>query len=182
MLSTAFVPASASAAGLKHLTLVLIRHAEKPAEGDGLAPEGQARAQAYITYFQNFKFRSEPVKFDAVFAAADSKASQRPRLTVTPTAAALGLPINANYKDKDYQALVNELSAHHEGRNILICWHHGEMPDLLRALGADPGTLLPGGRWPGDEYDWAIVLHYDHDGKLKDAERISEGLTASHPN
>ena len=177
LVSLAIFHPSVEAAGLKHVTLVLIRHAEKPDGGDGLAPAGEARARAYVSYFQNFKFHSEPVKFDAVFAAADSSASRRPRLTVTPVAAALGLAVNASYKDKDYQMFVDELRAHHEGKNILVCWHHGEIPALLQALGADPNALLPDGRWPGDQYDWAIVLRFDHDGNLKDAQRLDEGLT-----
>lgn len=177
---TAFCSAAAGA-GLKDATLLLIRHAEKPDAGVGLALAGEARAVAYADYFRNFHFHSEPVKFDAVFAAADSTESQRPRLTITPAAKALGLSVNTNYKNKDYQGRVNELFARHEGRHVLICWHQGEIPALLRALGADPDALLPGGRWPRDEYDWAVVLRYDRDGRLKDVERIDEGLTtASH--
>ncbi len=178
---TAIPGRTASGAGLKHATVLIIRHAEKPDDGAGLAPAGETRAQAYITYFKNFQLHDEPVKLDAIFAAADSKNSHRPRSTVEPLAQALGLAVNAPYKDKEYAALVGELQAHHEGKNILICWHHGELPELLAALGADPNALLPGGRWPGDEYDWVIALRFDHDGHLKSAERIDEHLTGSHP-
>jgi len=34
-------------------TIYLIRHAEKPPSGKGLSPAGQARANAYVQYFQN---------------------------------------------------------------------------------------------------------------------------------
>ena len=172
---------TASGAGLKHATVLIIRHAEKPDDGAGLAPAGEARAQAYVGYFKNFQLHNEPVKLDAIFAAADSANSHRPRVTVEPLAQSLGLAVNASYKDKDYGLLVSELQAHHEGKNILICWHHGELPELLAALGADPNALLPGGRWPGDEYDWIIALRFDHDGHLKSAERLDEHLTGSHP-
>ena len=39
--------------GLANVTLLVVRHAEKPADaGDpGLSPAGQARAKAYATYF-----------------------------------------------------------------------------------------------------------------------------------
>ena len=165
--------------GPKDATVLIIRHAEKPDDGDGLTPAGEARAKAYVEYFRGFKFHSEPVKLDAIFAAADSKNSRRPRLTVQPLASALGLPVETRYRDKDYQGLAAELGERYNGRNVLVCWHHGVMLELLHAMGADPDTLLPGGKWPGDEYNWVVVLHYDQDGHLKDAQRIDEQL--GHP-
>jgi len=38
------------------------------------------------------------VHIDAIFATADSTASQRPQLTVTPLANALGLTVNTHYE------------------------------------------------------------------------------------
>ncbi len=162
--------------GPKNATVLIIRHAEKPDDGDGLAPAGEARAQAYVEYFRDFKYHSEPIKLDAVFAAADSKNSRRPRITVEPLAHALGLTVNTSYRDKEFQRLAAELEAHDGGKSVLVCWHHGAMIELLHAMGADPETLLPGGKWPGDEYHWLIVLRYDAEGHLKDAEKINEPL------
>ena len=75
---------------LKDAVIVIIRHAEKPASGYGLSPAGEARAQAYAGYFQHFTLDGQPVKFNYIFAAADSKESHRPRLTITPTSLAIG--------------------------------------------------------------------------------------------
>jgi hypothetical protein len=71
----------------------MIRHAEKPAAGPDLAVPGQERAQAYAVYFQNYSLNSSLVKLDYLFAAADSSESQRPRLTILPLAARIGLAI-----------------------------------------------------------------------------------------
>lgn len=173
----AAIPCRADAhEGLRNVTLLLIRHADKPDTGDGLSPAGEARAGAYVAYFENFQFDSKPVKIEAIFAAADSRSSQRPRRTVEPLAHALGLPVNASIRDDDHSALVNLLHARHEGKNILVCWHHGKMPDLLHELGANPDTLLPEGKWPSDTYNWVIVLRYGADGRLKDARRIEENF------
>jgi hypothetical protein len=60
----------------------------------------------------------------------------------------------------------------------LICWHHGNIPQLLRALGADPNTLLHKGKWPNDVYDWLIQLRYDENGHLLDSKRINENLSS----
>src|SRR5207249_10979788 len=55
---------------------------------------------------------------------------------------------------------------------------HGNIPALLRALGAKPEDFLPRGKWPGPVYDWVILLSYDQDGRLIPAStrRINEQL------
>ena len=166
--------ADTALAGPRNTTILLIRHAEKSLETKELTPAGEARAKGYVAYFQNYQFQGKPVKLAAIFATTDSKKSHRTRATVEPVAAALGLKVNASFENKDYASMVAELETRHAGEDVLVCWHHGKVPGLLRALGADPATLLPGGEWPEDKYDWLIELHYDADGKLQDARRVVE--------
>jgi hypothetical protein len=164
--------------GLKDGVVLVIRHAEKPLDGKTLAPEGVERAKAYVHYFQDFQLDGKPLKLDALYAARDSKNSMRPRLTMEPLSQGLNLPLDSTFKDKDPEALAKELEATPHGTNILICWHHGKIPDLLHALGADPNALLPDGKWPEDVFWWVIELRYDHQGHLIPGEckRINEGL------
>src|SRR5437870_2950563 len=79
--------------GLCDATILIIRHAEKPDSGPGLTPAGHERAEAYVQYFKTFTLDSKPLKLDALFAAADSEKSHRPRLTLEPLSKALGLKI-----------------------------------------------------------------------------------------
>ena len=178
----AFSPvlAQSPANPLQDAVILIIRHAEKPESGDGLAPAGQKRAEAYVNYFKTFTVNSKPLHLDALFATADSKNSRRPRLTVEPLSRALHLPVNNRVKDKDFQQLVDELKSRSHGKEILICWHHGEIPSLIRGLGAEPETLLPEGKWPANIFSWVIELHYDHAGHLvpEKTKRISENLMA----
>ena len=176
LLALVFCLAGRVFAGPKQATILVVRHAEKPDQGTGLTPAGEARANAYVGYFSDLKAGSESLKPDEIFAAADSKNSQRPRLTMEPLAHALSLTINTAYKDKDFSSLVNALQTGHDGKKILVCWHHGAMADLLKALGAEPTTLLPGSQWPSNQYDWLIELRYDADGKLQEAHRVVEGF------
>src|ERR1041384_3910714 len=72
--------------GPKNSLLLIIRHAENPADGHGLSPRGEERAKAYKNYFQNFTIDGKRREPQAVLVAADSKQSHRPRLTVQPFA------------------------------------------------------------------------------------------------
>jgi hypothetical protein len=76
------------------------------------------------------------------------------------------VPLNLSFNDKQNQELVRELQSKPHGRVILICWRHGNIPPLVKALGADPDKLIPGGKWPDDEYGWLLQLSYDPEGRL----------------
>jgi len=151
---------------------LIIRHAEKTDDGRGLSSLGVARAKAYADYFKNFTIDGRALKLDAIFASKDGRNSHRPLLTAEPTAEALGLKVNDRFKNNHFNELVDEIKSKPRGENILIVWHHGNMVGLLRALGADPKTLFPKGRWPGHVYDWLIELRYDENGRLIESKRI----------
>ncbi len=169
-------PPDGKSSALKNAVILVIRHAEKPDAGNGLSAAGEARATAYANYFKNFKIDGQPLKLDCLFAAADSKASHRPRLTLEPAAKALGLDINSRFKARDFQELADEIKSQPHGQAMLIAWHHNKIPSLLRALGADPDQVIPNGKWPEDVFSWLIQLRYDSDGHLMEAKRIIEKL------
>src|ERR1035441_1096247 len=113
-----------NSSGLRNTVVLIIRHAEKPDNGDGLSPTGEERARTYVNYFQNFTVDSKPLRLNYLFSAADSKQSRRPRLTLEPFSKTLGLPIDSRFKDKQFLELVQEIQNRPHGKNILICWHH----------------------------------------------------------
>jgi hypothetical protein len=164
--------------GPKDAVVLIIRHAEKPDSGRGLSPSGQQRADAYKDYFQKFAVDSKPLRLDAIFAAKDSKESDRPRLTVEPFAKAAKLRVDSHFSSSHSADLAAALREKEQGKRVLISWHHTDIPDLLRALGAKPESLLPRGRWPDPVFDWVILLSYDQDGHLIPAgtRRINEHL------
>ena len=65
--------AQGGAKGLPKFILI-IRHAEKPEAGSGLAPAGVQRAQAYIEYFQHFQDGPELLHLDTLIGALASLA------------------------------------------------------------------------------------------------------------
>ena len=164
--------------GPKNSVVLIIRHAESPESGHGLSPRGEERAKAYANYFQNFTVDSKRLEPNAVVVAADSKHSHRPRLTVQPFAKAANLPIDNRFANKQPADLATELRTNYQGKIILVCWHHGQIPALLRALGASPEALLPNGKWPRDVYDWVIMFSFDENGHAipGSTKRINEHL------
>jgi len=166
-----------AAPGLRNAVILIVRHAEKPEIGMELTPAGTARADAYANYFRTLAIDGKPAKLDCLIAAADSKNSHRPRLTLTPLSQALGHPLEMNFKDKEAEQLAQDLKVHSHGQQILICWHHGQIPALIGALGGDPAKLLPGGKWPDDVFCWMIELRYGPDGQL-----LSDGAKCVNEN
>src|SRR5262245_1665958 len=176
--SFALLVAADAQEGPKNAVVLIIRHAEDAGSGHGLSSRGEKRAEAYKNYFQNFKVDSKRMEPNAVVVAADSKQSHRPRLTVEPFAKAANLLIDNRFANKQPADLAAELRANYQEKVILVCWHHGQIPALLRALGAAPEMLLPNGRWPRDVYDWVIMVSFDENGHLipGSARRINEHL------
>jgi hypothetical protein len=164
--------------GPKDGVVLIIRHAEDVDSGDGLSLRGEERAQAYKNYFLNFVVDSQRLEPNLVFAAKDSQKSHRPRLTVEPFATAANLKINSCFGNNQSAELAADLRANHQGKVVLICWRHGNMPALLRALGAKPKKFLPDGKWPNSIYNWVILLSFDPDGHLipSSSRQINEHL------
>jgi phosphohistidine phosphatase SixA len=136
-LSLPLAPVRANVAEPPKFILVM-RHAEKPEDprDPDLTPEGVARAEKLAGYI--------PETFgppDFIFAAAISKHSARPFETVQPLAKRTGKAIDATIADQDYGALAAGLlsDAAYSGKQIVVCWHHGNIPSLLHALGAKNG-------------------------------------------
>lgn len=160
----------------KGTNILMVRHAEKPPAGNGLAVAGQERAQAYVAYFQNYAIGGSTIILNHLFAAADSDESHRPKLTITPLSKALELSINDHHKDKDFAVVANDIlnKPKYDNSNILICWHHGEILDLAKMLlggfvpSGSPPTNWPEGRkpWPEDVYGWLLQICYGGDGSI----------------
>jgi hypothetical protein len=152
---------------LNHSTVLLVRHAEKPASGKGLAPMGEARAEGYAGYFPSLPL--DRPGYDFLFAAKDSDESHRPRLTLTPLSQRIDVPIEMPWADKDYGPFAAMLlgKPDYTHKNIVICWHHGEILELasllLKGNEAPKHANWPKAPWPGDVFGWLLWISYDKD-------------------
>ncbi len=130
-------------------------HPSPPAEDSGdLAPAGYERAKLLPQLFGTTAPHNLP-RPEFLFATKKAKKSNREVETLEPLGKALGLPISHDVDDKDFPELAKELlSGRYAGKIVLVCWHHGSLPQFAEALGAKP----PYSKWPDEQFDkvWRI--------------------------
>lgn len=150
-------------------TILLMRHAEKPAEASDihLSKAGYERADKLASYI--------PPTFgkpDFLFAAADSKNSVRPRETLAPLSQAIKVTIDASHPDDDYAALASKLltKSHFESKLTVVCWHHEKIPHFAKALGAKDGEYPH--PWNPDVFN--LILQFGFRGGQLTVKQIAE--------
>ncbi len=135
-------------------TILIIRHAEKLTDGrQDLSETGYKRAALLPTLFTGARDDLPVPQY--LFATRLSKHSNRPVETITPLAQALKVPIDSTVMNDDYAMLAKELlSGKYARKAVLVAWHHGNIPQLAAALGAQP-PYIP---WPEGQFDriWRI--------------------------
>ncbi len=146
---------------------MLMRHGEDIGQRDfNLNPRGYQRAAALPKLFG-----ARLPKPDVIIATRASKGSNRPIETVEPLARALDLPIDNRFRDDDFRILAHDLlnDDRYAGKTVLVCWHHGKVPKLARALGVKNAP-----EWPDDQFDHVWVL--DRKGGSTHFEDVNEKL------
>jgi len=94
---------------------------------------------------------------DFLFATQASKSSNRPVETITPLSAALNLTYDDKHADDDYAKVASNIltDSKYAGKVVLVCWHHGNIPNLATALGVSGPPA-----WPGSVFDRVWVISY----------------------
>jgi phosphohistidine phosphatase SixA len=135
-----------------------------------LSEAGTARAERLATYIpETFG------KPDYIIATSHSKHSNRPRETVAPLANALGLKVQHDYENDEFEDLVDEIFSNPEykGKTVVICWHHGKLPAIAALLGAAQGSYPD--PWPEDAYNLILDFRYDpNSGSAPTVTRVTE--------
>jgi hypothetical protein len=156
--------------------VMIIRHAEKPADHHnsappfGVDPEGRPdphslsplgwqRAGALTPWFAT-PWAAGIARPAALFAPHRRGTSDRGRQTILPLAERLGLEIRADHAVGEEDRLARAVLAAH--RPVLIAWEHKMLPHLPRLL-AGAGLRTPE-QWPAERFDIAWVLDRDPAG------------------
>ncbi|KAL4913324.1 hypothetical protein BDW62DRAFT_205650 [Aspergillus aurantiobrunneus] len=138
-------------------TVYLIRHGEKPDDGGtGLSTQGEERTQCIR---QVFGADSEyNIGYIMAMTPKDDGKRNRAYRTVLPLAEDLGLEVDTSC-DRDDPECVKDAVEDYEGDgNVLICWEHDALTDIIEELGADDAP-----EYPDDSYDlvWTDPAPYE---------------------
>ena len=156
--------------------IMIIRHAEKPADNNGepfgVTPEGQQDAESLLV--QGWQCAGALAGFfaptrgplqDAQLAtprflfASESKSgggSMRPVQTITPLANKLKLTVKT-HKKSDLQKVAEEAMAC--GGTALISWQHEDIPAIANIIMGN-STSVPQ-KWPGPRFDVVWIFDLD---------------------
>jgi len=174
--------------GGKSPLILIIRHGEKTGDKADvhLSKQGKERAEVLYQLFETSAKRAKSFpRPDFIFAARNSKSSQRPVETVTVLAKKLGVPINEEYQSKsettDKKAmsdLARELrgQAKYAGKTVLVSWRHGVLPELAReflvgAPNRDKVEPAIPKKWGDNVYDRVWEIRYDGQGNVSFVDR-----------
>ena len=149
------VPAAEQAPVLR---VVLIRHGEKPTEGDNLSCAGLNRALALPAVLE--QLMPSPPDFTYVpLIGTDSKNTSTARMfqTVTPYAVRHNLVVNSDF-DVDNAKGVADAVRHHRG-TVLLVWEHDNIPRIAEELG-----LPSPSEWPDADYDSIWIVDFSGGG------------------
>jgi len=148
------------------LRVVLIRHGEKPEDGDNLSCSGLNRALKLPEVIKN-KYGIPDYIY--VPAPGTGKKTKNCRMlqTATPLAVKYNLNINTNYNVDEADKLANSIAKN--SGTILVVWEHKELASIAEMLGVK-GKL----QWDPSDYDsiWVITFKKGNAILTRDAEGI----------
>ncbi len=154
----------------KPTMILVMRHAEKPADPSDpdLTAAGKKRAKKLASYIP----KEFGIKPDFIFAAAISRHSARPYQTVKPLSKHTGVSIDAKIADNDYGVLAQKLltKKRYAGKTVVVCWHHGNIPPLMRALGTPDGEYPN----PWDHTVFNLILRLEFPGGKPKVKEVKE--------
>jgi len=131
----------------KSLKVVIIRHGEKPSDGENLCPKGFNRALALPAVLDTLIGVPDYTYIPKLKMGASSH-NIRMFQTVTPFAVEHNLILNTDYKEEDVTAVAADVLK--KTGVVLMVWEHSNIPGLARELGVT-------GRLSWDKNDFGSV-------------------------
>ena len=155
-------------------TIVIVRHAEKPAQGLGqLSCRGLNRALALAPVLLARYGRPAaiyaPNPAQKKMDKGNSYAYIRPLATIEPLAIRAGIPVNLDWGMADTRQLAGALLAQSGGTQV-VAWEHHMVPRLARELLADiNGSQADVPDWRDGDFDSIFVIRITGTGKDRHA-------------
>lgn len=149
---TLFSAAFSSGAAAAPEKVVIIRHGEKPKDGDNLSCQGENRA-LQLPKVLHEKFKTPDYTYVPSLGLGKSTAHARMFQTVGPFAIKYNLVVNSKFDEKDYGGVAKNVMG--KTGTVLMVWEHSAIPHLAQALGVDNPPS-----WDGRDFDsiWVITF------------------------
>jgi hypothetical protein len=130
--------------------IVLMRHAEKPQDGDNLSCQGLNRSLALPKVLNEIIGIPDHIYIPSIKNDQSTK-HVRMLQTITPFAVQYNLKINSEYNEDEIKKVLKEIK--NKQGTILIVWSHTELPDFAKEIGIKKSM-----KWEKNDFDslWVI--------------------------
>jgi hypothetical protein len=153
-----------SSAGRK---VIIIRHGEKPDDGDNLSCKGFNRAMQLPPVLYS-KFGLPAAIYVPSLHTGKKTSTARMYQTVIPFAVKYNLTVNSKFDVDDVNGLAGALKQT-EGTSLVV-WEHKNINDLAKALGVEEKL-----KWDSDDFDSIWIVSFTASGATIKVDK--EGLT-----
>ena len=136
--------------------VILIRHADQAVTGDALSLKGRERAMALAPFFYG---NPTVLSYNLPVAVYAAKDTTQTGLTVKPLATKMSISLSDKFSYNQVQPLVNDILTNpdYEGKMVLVCWSHEEIPQIASLLGAKKAPA----KWSDNSYDRVWMVNFD---------------------
>lgn len=147
--------------------IIIIRHGEKPDQGENLSCQGFNRALQLADVLHK-KFGTPDYIFVPTINTGKKTGTARMYQTIVPFAVKYNLRINTKYDVDDTKGLAQDVLK--RNGTVLLVWEHKHIDKILKALGIDTGD-----KWPDGDFDsiWVISFQKGKPVIAKDKEGIN---------
>lgn len=156
------------------LRVILIRHGEKPAEGDNLTCAGLNRALA-LPAVLNRLLPTPPNYTYVPLIGTDGKQTTSVRMlqTVTPYAVQHNLTLNSDYADDNIEGIAQHLR--HRRGTVLVVWEHHSIVKIAKKLGINEPL-----EWPDADFDSIWTISFSGGGRKGKAKHPTLARSKQH--
>lgn len=150
LLLTSYGSAQQGASQLKEV--IIIRHAEKPENGDNLSCKGLNRALELPDLLKK-KIGVPDYIFVPAINTGKKTSTARMYQTVVPFAVKYNLNVNTKYDVDDTKDLAKDV-LRRKG-TVLLVWEHDRIDNIAKALGVQNAS-----KWPGNDFDSIWIIDF----------------------
>lgn len=152
----------------KSLKVFIIRHAEKPSDGDNLCPKGLDRANLLPAVLEKIVGIPDHTYIPQINTG---KTTRRVRMlqTITPFAVAHNLTLNSSFGSDEVKKAADDILK--KTGKVLVVWEHSNIPALAKALGVK-GKL----KWDDEDYDSIWIIDFKKDTAAPELKTEQENI------